>query len=60
MALETEQQMLWYDFSGIVAGIGGSLGLFLGFSCLNATDTFIDAVFSKCGKNNNRKISAGS
>ena len=29
-------ERLLYDFNDIVAAIGGSLGLFLGFSCLNA------------------------
>ncbi len=31
--VETEEEILIYDFSEIVAGVGGSLGLFLGFSC---------------------------
>ena len=32
--METEEEIYIYDFSAIVAGVGGSLGLFLGFSCL--------------------------
>ena len=32
--IEREIETFVYDFSGIVASVGGSLGLFLGFSCL--------------------------
>ena len=42
MNVETEEQILIYDFSAIVAAVGGSLGLFLGFSCLQALDPIID------------------
>ena len=35
--VEREQETFLYDFSGIVASVGGSLGLFLGFSCLQVT-----------------------
>ena len=38
MKIETEEEMLIYDFSAIIAGVGGSLGLFLGFSCLQAVE----------------------
>ena len=31
---ENEEQVLLYNFGAIVAGVGGSLSLFLGFSCL--------------------------
>ncbi len=30
-----EETILLYDFNGIVSAVGGSLGLFLGFSCLD-------------------------
>lgn len=42
MNLETEEQMVIYDFSAIVAGVGGSLGLFLGFSCYEAFKSSVD------------------
>jgi len=37
MQLETEKQALTYDFDAIVSGVGGSMGLFLGFSFLEMT-----------------------
>ena len=36
-----------YDFAAIVAAVGGSLGLFLGFSCLDSILTFINWIFSQ-------------
>jgi hypothetical protein len=33
MEVTTTQEVLLYDFNAIVSAIGGSLGLFLGFSC---------------------------
>ncbi len=42
MIEEVEEQILIYDFSAIVAGVGGSLGLFLGFSCLQVLVPFLD------------------
>ena len=36
-----------YDFAAIVAAVGGSLGLFLGFSCLDSILIFINWIFSK-------------
>ena len=44
MNVETEEQILIYDFSAIVAGVGGSLGLFLGFSCLQAFDPALEKI----------------
>ena len=31
-----------YDFNAVVASVGGSLGLFLGFSCYEYGKKFID------------------
>ena len=36
-----------YDFAAIIAAVGGSLGLFLGFSCLDSTLIFINWIFSQ-------------
>ena len=36
-----------YDFAAIVAAVGGSLGLFLGFSCLDSVLIFINWIFSQ-------------
>ena len=36
-----------YDFAAIVAAVGGSLGLFLGFSCLDSILILINWIFSK-------------
>ncbi len=42
--VEREQETFLYDFSGIVASVGGSLGLFLGFSCLQVAMLFVVVV----------------
>ena len=42
MTLETEEQMLIYDLSAIVAAIGGSLGLFLGISCVSMSEPVME------------------
>ena len=33
MDIEVSEEVLLYDFNALVAAVGGSLGLFLGFSC---------------------------
>ena len=33
MDVDISEEVLLYDFSAIVAAVGGSMGLFLGFSC---------------------------
>lgn len=38
-AYELEEEIFLYDVSRIIAAVGGSMGLFLGFSCLQARDT---------------------
>ena len=40
-------EILLYDFTAIVAAVGGSLGLFLGFSCLDTFLIFINWIFSQ-------------
>ena len=44
MIEELEEQVLLFDFSAIVAGVGGSLGLFLGFSCLEMLQPLLNHV----------------
>ena len=34
-----------YDFAAIIAAVGGSLGLFLGFSCLDSILIFFNWIF---------------
>ena len=36
------------DTAGIVASVGGGLGLFLGFSCLSTARTFLNYMHKKC------------
>ena len=33
MEIDITEEVLLFDFSAIVAAVGGSMGLFLGFSC---------------------------
>lgn len=40
------EEYLIYDLNNIVASVGGSLGLFLGFSCLQ----FVNFVIEKLGE----------
>ena len=46
MIEELEEQVLLFDFSAIVAGVGGSLGLFLGFSCLEVLQPLLNHIAS--------------
>ena len=39
-----------YDFNGIVGTVGGSLGLFVGFSFLHCMLFFLSSLRNKCGK----------
>ncbi len=43
--MERKRQQKLYDVGTIVASVGGSLGLFLGFSCLGAGRATIDRIF---------------
>ncbi len=40
-------EVLLYKFGDIVGTVGGSLGLFLGFSCLQAGKSLIQLIFNK-------------
>ena len=42
------KETLLYDFNAIVAAVGGSLGLFLGFSCYEQGKKLIDLVPIGC------------
>ena len=44
----TEEEILLYPFTSLIAEFGGSLGLFLGFSFMAIWDTFL-AIYSKKG-----------
>lgn len=39
-----------YDLNGIVAAVGGSLGLFLGFSCADCFSAVVDLAATKRAK----------
>ena len=41
------EEVLIFDFIGLVGSIGGSLGLFIGFSFFGYATTLLDAVFDK-------------
>ncbi len=43
--IDVEEEFVVYDESGLVASLGGSLGLFLGFSFLNSLVALINAAF---------------
>ncbi len=34
-SVQLQEEILMFDFNAIIAAVGGSLGLFLGFSCLD-------------------------
>ena len=52
--VDQETELFVFDFTAIVAGVGGSLGLFLGFSCLQVANSLLDKLFfyfnDKCRK----------
>jgi hypothetical protein len=43
--VEVLEEYLLFDFNAIVAAVGGSLGLFLGFSCLDFGYYIMDRMF---------------
>ena len=45
--MTVNEEYLIYDFVGAIGSIGGSLGLFMGFSCLDLGFHFIDLLFRK-------------
>ena len=42
--LEVHQEYLVYDFEGMIGSIGGTLGLFIGFSLLSTLDWLIEVI----------------
>ena len=46
LAVEVESETYTFNLPGIVAGVGGSLSLFLGFSCLTSVSALLD-LFAK-------------
>ena len=54
--LVKEVEYLVYDFNGIVAAVGGGLGLFLGFSVFSVAMKSISLVFSSRGDSVNPEI----
>ena len=41
------EEYLIYDFNGMIGAVGGSLGMFLGFSFLDFLFSFIDFIYEK-------------
>ena len=41
------EEYLIYDFNGMIGAVGGSLGMFLGFSFLDFVFSFIDFIYEK-------------
>ena len=41
---QVSKEVTLFGFSSIVASVGGSLGLFVGFSCLDAAMTLVEQV----------------
>jgi hypothetical protein len=41
------QEVLLYDFNAIIAAVGGSLGLFIGFSVFDTFKAIIQRIFNK-------------
>eukprot|EP00095_Tigriopus_kingsejongensis_P002329 maker-scaffold347_size200506-snap-gene-1.27 protein:Tk02329 transcript:maker-scaffold347_size200506-snap-gene-1.27-mRNA-1 annotation:"glutamate receptor delta-2-like" len=46
--VESEEEIYLYDFIAIISGVGGSLGLFLGVSCLEGLMALVALIFGKC------------
>ena len=44
------EEMLLYDLNSIVSAVGGSLGLFLGFSCFQVALWMLGCVFKRINK----------
>ena len=42
------EEYLLYDTNAIVAALGGSMGLFLGFSCLHAVNSMLNFALKRC------------
>ena len=42
--LEVHQEYLVYDFEGMIGSVGGTLGLFVGFSLLSTLDWIIEVI----------------
>ena len=47
------EEYLIYDFNGMIGAVGGSLGMFLGFSFLDFVFSFIDFIYEKRNYPNN-------
>ncbi len=48
--VEEAHQVLLYDWNDVLNGIGGAMGLFLGFSLLSIADSVGDWLEGLCGK----------
>ncbi len=53
--VETSREVILYDGNTIVAAVGGSLGLFLGFSCLEFVTCLFDWVARKTHNHHNHR-----
>ena len=47
MEVEESSEVLIYDFPNIVAAVGGSLGLFLGISCMDFGKLLREWIFER-------------
>ena len=48
LSMEMKTEKLVYDFGNALVAVGGSMGLFLGFSCLSIAWTVLEFVYKKC------------
>ena len=48
--ITVEEEYKIYDLSGIIGTVGGSLGLFIGFSFLDCTIWFLSHLRNSCEK----------
>ena len=58
-AVEKQSEVLVYDIPKFLSAIGGTLGLYLGFSCLSILWSALKA-YQKCGKRKVSDMSANS
>ncbi len=60
MLSEEIRQTALYDFNDIVAAVGGSLGMFIGFSCFQCGKGVLDWVFQLCSLARTNKKAANN
>ncbi len=55
MEVEVQEELLIFDFNAILSAVGGSLGLFLGFSFLDYLSYIFEVLSVKCVSNHTVK-----